>query len=851
MTSGVDSLGNVFVIDTRNSRIDKLDKNGNWLGTYDGSNTSLLINFPVGGSVSNNILYIADTGRKRVLAVRTSDWSVVREVVLNNASGVNTCQSFFDIRDADGDSAGNIYVAGYSFNQIAKVTPSGACTFWGSTGTGSGQFKTPYGVRVARDPILGADELYVADALNFRVQEFTLNGTYITKFGVEGTPNQQGTITTMRRVAVATDGSGDVWAADLWGFQLERYHRTATGYTWAQSIGTPLGAPTDTSVFHEPRQIGIGPDGILNVVDTVHHRFVRMDTDGHIQRVCGERASEGSTLGKFNWPRGLMVDPVTGQIWLADTKQNRIQIINPDCSGVAYVGSGQGSGLNQLDWPYSIDIRQSDRIAFVADTQNNRIVAYNVATRQAIGTYGSTGSQWNQMVNPQSIAVDPATGHLLIADTGNNRIKVVSTPDGIHYTTLNNVQRGFNDPEGISTDAQGRIYVADSGNNQVVILNAAFEITGIFTGNGFNHPAGVTVSGQDLYVSDTYNDVVDVFTWDVPVPDKPAPTVRTLAGPSVAAMYSSGFQYDATSNTLVIADTGLDRILRYSLTGTKISEFGSPGTADGEFQSPRDVAVDGAGNIYVADAENNRIQKFDSAGVWQWTRGTTGSCSDCLFTPIGITWDAANQVVLVSSSAQDRIKAWDANGVFKWTSPDIGVNGPRDSARGPDGRIWVSDYSNHRIKAFDVTAAGVWTTTPVFTLGGPGDGDLNFPYNMAWNAAGTRMYVADTGTGRIVVYDFAAGSWTFTTAWGGRCTEHPAPCPDPGSPNYEPGKFNHLRRVTVDGAGRVYGMDFWGNGAEVFNSNGTWAYRSRARPRRSRASRSRTGSRWRPAGTST
>ena len=255
---GVDSLGNVFVIDTRNSRIDKLDKNGNWLGTYDGSNTSLLINFPVGGSVSNNILYIADTGRKRVLAVRTTDWSVVREVVLNNASGINTCQSFFDIRDADGDSAGNIYVAGYSFNQIAKVTPSGACTFWGSTGTGSGQFKTPYGVRVARDPILGADELYVADALNFRVQEFTLNGTYITKFGVEGTPNQQGTITTMRRVAVATDGSGDVWAADLWGFQLERYHRTATGYTWAQSIGTPLGAPTDTSVFHEPRQIGIG-----------------------------------------------------------------------------------------------------------------------------------------------------------------------------------------------------------------------------------------------------------------------------------------------------------------------------------------------------------------------------------------------------------------------------------------------------------------------------------------------------------------------------------------------------------------------------------------------------------------
>ena len=311
---GVDSLGNVLVIDTRNSRIVKLDKDGSWLSTYDGAGTSLQINFPVGGSVTNNVLYVADTGRKRVLAVSTTDWSVVREVIKNDPNGSNTCQSFFDIRDADADSAGNIYVAGYSFNQIAKVTPGGACSFWGSTGGGSGQFRTPYGVRVAHDPVLDQDVLFVADALNFRVQEFTLNGNYLTQFGVEGTPGQQGTITTMRRVAVATDGTGDVWTADLWGFQVERYDRgQGVSYDWAQSIGAPLGASSDTSVFHEPRQIGIGPDGILNMIDTVHHRFVRMDSDGHIQQICGERASEGSTLGKFNWPRGLKVDTVTGR----------------------------------------------------------------------------------------------------------------------------------------------------------------------------------------------------------------------------------------------------------------------------------------------------------------------------------------------------------------------------------------------------------------------------------------------------------------------------------------------------------------------------------------------------------
>ena len=97
----------------------------------------------------------------------------------------------------------------------------------------------------------------------------------------------------------------------------------------------------------------------------------------------------------------------------------------------------------------------------------------------------------------------------------------------------------------------------------------------------------------------------------VSAPASAAPTFTgTLAGPSEAAMYPSGEQYDAVNDRLVVADTGRDRVLFYSLAGEKLGGFGEYGNGPGQFASPRDVAVDEAGNIYVADAENNRIQVF-------------------------------------------------------------------------------------------------------------------------------------------------------------------------------------------------------------------------------------------------
>ena len=91
-------------------------------------------------------------------------------------------------------------------------------------------------------------------------------------------------------------------------------------------------------------------------------------------------------------------------------------------------------------------------------------------------------------------------------------------------------------------------------------------------------------------------------------------------------MYPSGLEFDAVNNRLVVADTGRDRILFYSLDRRpSCGGFGAYGTGEGQFASPRDVAIDEAGNIYVADAENNRIQAFTSTGDFQWERGGMGT----------------------------------------------------------------------------------------------------------------------------------------------------------------------------------------------------------------------------------
>jgi DNA-binding beta-propeller fold protein YncE len=500
----VDPLGNVYVADATNKRIVKLSPSGAWLDTFTGP-ADRPLGVTMGVSADNGLLYVSDVGKN---AVRVLDPVTGNEVLEVDSAGACDLTA---LRDADADAAGNIWVAGYDTNELLKLSPTGACLgAWGSTGTAPGQFRAPYGVTVATDPVLGEEAVYVADANNSRIQEFQLDGSFVAQVGTAGEPTQTGTFSDLRRVAVAADGS--VWGADLWGWRLVRFQRTPTGYAYAQTIGTPLPPSTDTRVFHAPRNMSFFGDGSFVVADTVHQSFVRMSSTGSYVNTCGER---GSKLGQFNWPRGVAVDPSTGQVWVADTKQYRMQVVAPsNCDGIAKFGT-KGTAIDQFNWVDAVAIRSSDGRAVIADTKNDRIAVYDVSSETPLAVYGEAGSTDGRFESPAGIAVDPRDGTVLVADTGNDRVVRLSVTSGGVVGWVATYSAGLTQPEGVAVDSSGRIYVADTGANRVVVLSSAGAVLGTFTGpTALDQPAAVAVAPNgDVYVADTYNDRIQVFRW--------------------------------------------------------------------------------------------------------------------------------------------------------------------------------------------------------------------------------------------------------------------------------------------------------------------------------------------------
>jgi tripartite motif-containing protein 71 len=317
--------------------------------------------------------------------------------------------------------------------------------------------------------------------------------------------------------------------------------------------------------------------------------------------------------------------------------------------------------------------------------------------------------------------------------------------------------------------------------------------------------------------------------------------LQTLAGPSVSNMYSSGFAWDPVNHQIVVADTGNNQIEFYSATGTRLGYFGTFGSGNGQLNSPREVTVDGSGNIYVADAGNSRVEAFSSTGGFLWASqdlpGWTNSLGGCLYPerntvclnqPIGVGWDPVTSTLLVADTGDSYIKAFSPSGAWVSTSPSgkntLGFTDPRGVTRGPGGYIWVSAYEQNQIKAYEVTGTGsTQTWTLKVTLGstaGHGNNQLSFPYNVAFSPDNTYAYVSDIGNDRIAIYNISnLSSPTWVGQYGTRCNQ---PCGDPGTTKGDTGKFAFLRRVLVEGTdgpnpGVVFGDDFWGNGMNAWN----------------------------------
>ena len=186
---------------------------------------------------------------------------------------------------------------------------------------------------------------------------------------------------------------------------------------------------------------------------------------------------------------------------------------------------------------------------------------------------------------------------------------------------------------------------------------------------------------------------------------------------------------------------------------TLLLQWGSPGSGDGQFNFPSGVATDASGNVYVADTDNHRIQKFDESGALLTTWGSFGSGDGQFDQPTGVATDGSGNVY-VTDAGNQRVQKFDASGAFLTTWGSFGsgdgqfdftlfVVVPNGVATDASGSVYVADTGNRRIQKFD--ASGAFLST----WGGIGSGNGQFHYPWGVESRGTSVYVVDDGNQRV------------------------------------------------------------------------------------------------------
>ena len=579
------------------------------------------------------------------------------------------------------DASGNTYVAAMGFNEVLKIDSSGKVTVVAGNGTGGYSGDGGPGNKAALNSpsalaLDNAGNLYISDTNNSVIRKLNLSTGIITTIAGEGPTN---TITTCQN---STDIVGDGCPATL--AALGRVYgltfNTKTGILYLADSGYGLVRQIDAS------------GNMSAVVGAFQYNY----STGAIQHGSGctnqlDAYGDGcpATSATLAFPVGLGLDS-SGRLYISDAGADLIRMVpvgdsNPtitvvagqaDNSGTAkwgYSGDGGPATSALLNAPGTIAFDNYDNLYFIDGGNavirriSNGTISTVAGTPQTFGFSGDGGPAASAQFNLQYIsglAINPLTGTLSFADTGNERIRQI-LPNGNVQTVAGNGyenyfgnggpanQAGMANPSGVAKDKAGNLYIVD-GNNIVWRVDASSGVITTFAGNGtfgysgdgglaagaaLSYPEGLAVDGAgNVFIADMGNSAireVDAKTGIITTVAGglgPKPTVCAAATDSIgdgcpAAQASLSAPYavaiDAAGD-LYIADSGNEVIREVSAASSLISTVaGTPGTAgylgDGgpatsaTLHFPAAIALDGKGNLYIADTDNSVVREITAA----------------------------------------------------------------------------------------------------------------------------------------------------------------------------------------------------------------------------------------------
>jgi RHS repeat-associated protein len=694
-------------------------------------------------------MYIADTGNCRVIeipAASGTQWGISMtagdQYTIAGRGGTSNCTIGGDGKvstqsnlnapsQVATDAAGDVYIADTASNRVQEVAAASG-TKWGQSMTatyvytvagspaGTGGFSgtggaatsallsAPEGVAVS-----GAGNLYIADTANCRIaevppasgtqwgQSMTADDIYTVagrggsgncSIGTDAKVATQSNLNSPAQVETGTGSSEDLYIADTGNNRIQEVARS-TATEWGQSmtatyVYTVAGSPSGTSGYS-------GNGG-------------------------------ASTSATMNAPESASVSATT--LYTADTGNNRVRQVNSSGTISAYAGNGYtlaqtGNGGAAIDAGLATpegEVFDAAGDVFIADSANNRIQEIAAATHTQYGismtagdvytiagnAQGAPGSGGNggqatsaHLNSPESIA-EGSAGNLYIADTNNCRIQKVNTSGtmstvagsssgtcGLGSDGVSATSSDLNGPEGVLLDAAGDIYVADTLNDR---MQEVFASGGQSFGQSMTAGDVYTIAGSSSGTSGHSGD----------------------GGKATSALlyYPVNMGIDGTGN-FYIADWGNNRIqevpvktatirgqsmTKYDIYTVAGSASGTAGiTGDGWkatnalLNAPGNATVDPAGNIYITDGTNNRVQEVAAANGTQWGQSMT-----------------ANHIYTVAGSAAG-------------TSGNSGDGGPATSALmniaenialDQYGDLYITDHTNNHLR--EVTSATAPTITP-------------------------------------------------------------------------------------------------------------------------------------------